>query len=262
MNVLILTALILSIIFLIGWLASIKLKNASIVDAMWALSLGIPVFIYISSHDGSSLRKTVLLAMALIWSLRLGIHLAKRIYAHHPKEDIRYKEMRDQWGDNSNRNFLIIFLTNATLVFLLSLPFYFSSKLAAPFQPLEWIGLTVFIIGLIGETISDQQLTRFKKESGGGKICKIGLWNYSRHPNYFFEAVIWVGIYLFCCAASGGAFTFHAPLLMIFLLTKVTGIPPLERSLLKSRGAAYKEYQQTTSAFIPWFKNKSSHKIS
>jgi steroid 5-alpha reductase family enzyme len=256
MNLLILTFLVLTIIFAIGWIASIKIKNASIVDAMWALSLGIPVFIYISSLEGSSDRKIILLAMALIWSLRLGSHLAKRIYSHHPKEDPRYKDMRDQWGEHANRNFLLIFLTNSTLVFLLSLPFYFSSQLDTPIQWLEWIGLSIFIIGLIGETISDQQLAKFRSQRGG-EICKIGLWNYSRHPNYFFEAVIWLGIYLFCCNAPSGIYTIHAPLIMIFLLTKVTGIPPLERSLLESRGDAYRQYQQTTSAFIPWFKSKN-----
>jgi len=256
MNVLILTILVLTIIFIVGWLASIKIQNASIVDAMWALSLGIPVFIYISSHDGSSLRKTILMGMALIWSFRLGIHLSKRIYAHHPEEDSRYKVLREQWEEKSNRNFLIIFLVNAVLVFSLSLPFYFSSQFNGPLQPLEWIGIIVFCVGFIGESIADHQLAEFRKLSGSGKICELGLWNYSRHPNYFFEAVIWVGIYLFCAASPNGIYTFHAPVIMIFLLTKVTGIPPTERSLLKSRGDAYKEYQQTTSAFIPWFKNK------
>lgn len=256
MNVLILTFLVLTIIFVIGWVASLKIKNASIVDAMWALSLGIPVFIYVSSHHGSNSRNIILLSMALIWSLRLGIHLSRRIHAHHPDEDSRYKILRVQWKENANRNFLIIFLINSTLVFLLSLPFYFSSQLDATVQLLEWIGLAIFSIGLIGESMADQQLAKFRKQRGGGKICNIGLWNYSRHPNYFFEAVIWVGIYLFCAASPGGIFTVHAPLIMIFLLTKVTGIPPTERSLLKSRGDAYKEYQQTTSAFIPWFKNK------
>lgn len=258
MIILILSALILLMVFIIGWLASIKIKNASIVDAMWALSLGIPVFIYISSHDGSSDRKIVLISLALIWSLRLGIHLARRIYAHHPEEDSRYKILRQSWKEKSNRNFLIIFLINAALVFLLSLPFYFSSHYAAPFQLLEWIGLAVFFIGFLGESIADHQLETFRKQDPQtrGKVCNIGLWNYSRHPNYFFEAVIWVGIYIFCAASPGGVFTIHAPLLMIFLLTKVTGIPPTERSLLKSRGDAYREYQQTTNAFIPWFKKK------
>ncbi len=256
MNVLILTFLVLTMIFVIGWLAADRINNASIVDAIWALSLGIPVLIYVSYQNGSNNRKIILLSMALIWSLRLGIHLARRIYAHHPEEDSRYKILREQWKENSNRNFLIIFLINSTLVFLLSLPFYFSSQLDAPLQLLEWIGLAIFIIGFIGESMADQQLAKFRKRRGGGKICNIGLWNYSRHPNYFFEAVIWIGIYLFCAASPGGIFTIHAPLLMIFLLTKVTGIPPTERSLLKSRGDAYREYQQTTSAFIPWFKNK------
>lgn len=258
MNALILTALILTIIFVIGWLASIKIKNASIVDAMWALSLGIPVLIYISSHDGSEIRKIILICLALIWSLRLGIHLAKRIHAHHPEEDSRYKILRQTWKGNSNRNFLIIFLINSVLVFLLSLPFYFSSHFAAPIQILEWIGLVIFSIGFIGESLADHQLATFRKQPSQlrGKICDLGLWNYSRHPNYFFEAVIWIGIYIFCAASPGGVFSIHAPLIMIFLLTKVTGIPPTERSLLQSKGEAYKEYQRTTNAFIPWFKKK------
>ncbi len=258
MNVLLLSALILLILFFIGWIASIKIKNASIVDAMWALSLGIPVFIFISSHAGILQRDFILLGMALIWSLRLGIHLAKRIYAHHPQEDPRYHAMRQLWKEQATRNFLGIFIINAALVFLLSLPFYVSSKYAAPLQTLEWIGLVVFSIGLIGESIADHQLVKFKKQAARGKICNIGLWNYSRHPNYFFESVIWVGIYLFCCAAPGGFYMIHAPAIMIFLLTKVTGIRPLERLLIKSKGEAYTEYQKTTSAFIPWFKSNPS----
>ena len=225
---------------------------------MWALSLGIPVMIYITSQNSNITRNIILLTMALVWSLRLGLHLAKRIHKEHPTEDKRYAALRQKWGPNANKYFLIIFLINATLVFLLSLPFYFSSQFTAPLHALEYIGLTIFTTGLIGEAIADHQLNKFKANPSDDKICRIGLWNYSRHPNYFFEAVIWFGIYLFCAASPGSIYTIHAPILMTFLLVKVTGIPPLERDLLKSRGDAYKQYQQTTSAFVPWFKKEIS----
>jgi len=253
-----LSALILMILFLIGWIASIRLQNVSIVDAMWALSLGIPVFIYISSHEGDLTRKLILLLMALIWSLRLGLHLAKRIYTHHPMEDKRYAILRKKWAEKAKYHFSLVFFINAALVFLLSLPFYFSSRVVGDIIIIEWVGLIIFFIGLIGESLSDHQLQAFKEQNGSGKICDRGLWNYSRHPNYFFEAVIWLGIYLFCATSLGGISSLHAPLLMILLLTKVTGIPPTERSLLASKGDAYREYQKTTNAFIPWFKHKSS----
>ncbi len=242
---------------MVGWLISVKIKNVSIVDAMWALSLPVPVVIYLITFDAVLLRKGLLLSMALVWSLRLGLHLAKRIYSHHPDEDPRYKSLRDHWGpEKADRNFLAVFLINATLVFLLSLPFYYSAKNGSALSIIEFIGLGVFIIGLIGESISDSQLNKFKKMNTNKEICEVGLWNYSRHPNYFFEAVIWVGIYLFACGSSGGVYTMHAPILMIILLTKVSGIPPAEKSSLKSKGDAYRKYQQTTSAFVPWFKKQ------
>ncbi len=255
--ILFVTFSILIFLFITGWIVANKIKNASIVDAMWALSLSIPVLIYITFHNSTHTRKIILLTMALLWSLRLGIHLVKRIHIKHPSEDKRYAALRQKWGTHANRNFLIIFLINATLVFLLSLPFYFSSQFTAPLQSLEWIGITIFITGVIGEAIADHQLNTFKAKPNDEKICTIGLWNYSRHPNYFFEALIWFGIYIFCATSPSGIYTIHAPILITFLLLKVTGIPTLEHHLLKSRGLAYKHYQQTTNAFIPWFKKKT-----
>lgn len=256
--ILTLTFTILTLIFAAGWIYSCKIKNVGLVDAMWALTLGIPVIIYITYHNSTSTRNIILLTMALVWSLRLGIHLAKRVYKEHPTEDKRYAALRKRWGTNATKYFLIVFLINAILVFLLSLPFYYSSKFTAPLQPIEWIGLAIFIIGVIGEAIADHQLNKFKTNPTDDKICRIGLWNYSRHPNYFFEAVIWFGIYIFCAASPGGIYTIHAPIIITFFLIKVTGIPPLEHYLLKSRGDAYKQYQQTTSAFVPWFKKETS----
>ncbi len=240
-----------------GWIIAGKIRNVSIVDAMWALSLSIPVVLYLRVFEGDAMRDFILLVMALTWSLRLGLHLLRRIKREHPTEDSRYAKLREGWGEKAHNRFFFIFMVNALLVYLLSLPFYYSAQSTQPIQSLEWIGLAIFIIGLMGETIADGQLKRYRENSTQAnhyKICCVGLWNYSRHPNYFFEAVIWLGIYLFCAASPGGIYTIHAPLLIIFLLIKVTGIPPLERKLLESRGDAYVKYQQSTSAFIPWFK--------
>ena len=252
-------ALILLILFSFGWLVAVRINNVSIVDAMWALSLPIPVTLYVMFNNGSLERKIILLSMALIWSLRLGIHLSRRIARHHPQEDPRYASLRKRWEKkNPNLRFYIIFQVNALLVFLLSLPFYASSQYHAPIQMIEWIGLAIFTIGLIGETIADRQLAMFRLSNTNKVICELGLWNYSRHPNYFFEAVIWIGIYLFACGADGGVYTIHAPIIMIIFLTKISGIPPAEISSLKSKGDAYRKYQQSTSAFVPWFKKETS----
>jgi len=187
-------------------------------------------------------------------SLTALFFLGKRIYRHHPNEDPRYAALRKHWGKYADKKFIIVFFINALLIFLFSHPFYFASQNTTSIQLLEYIGLAIFIIGVIGETIADNQLASFIKTSTGKEVCQKGLWNYSRHPNYFFEGVIWIGIYLYCSASPMGAYTIYAPILMIFLLVKVTGIPFAEISSLKSKGDAYKHYQQTTSPFIPWFK--------
>lgn len=254
---LLISFIILISLFIIGWIIAGKIHNVAIVDAMWALSLGVPVFLYIRVFEGQTTRDFLLILMAMTWSLRLGSHLIQRIAKEHPTEDKRYAGLRKKWGEHASRNFLIIFLINALLVFFLSLPFYFSAKSTAPIHWLEWLGIFTFFIGLAGESLSDYQLKQFKQnknQPNSTKICRVGLWNYSRHPNYFFEAIIWFGIYLFCAASPGGIYTIHAPIIITFLLIKVSGIPPLEKYLLESKGDAYRKYQQSTSAFIPWFK--------
>ena len=255
----------LLVIFSIGWFIAIKIRNFSIVDAMWALSMPLPVLYYIVIHDGDGIRDCILIVMAALWALRLGIHLTKRIHAHHPNEDSRYKTLRDQWNKTSGSNaavvnlkFFIIFMVNATLVFLLTLPFYFASQHTAPVGAIELAVLIIYLIGIIGEAVADGQLSKFRKLKRAGKtssqICNIGLWNYSRHPNYFFEMIIWIGIYAFCLFSPMAIWTFHAPIIITFLLLKVTGIPPTEKSLLKSKGDAYQQYQSKTSPFVPWRK--------
>jgi len=125
------------------------------------------------------------------------------------------------------------------------------------------IGFLVGVTGLIGETIADRQMSAFKASDTDPKsVCQRGLWKYSRHPNYFFESVIWIGIFLFATSSPWGWTTFYAPAIITFLLLKVTGIPPTEASALKRKGDAYREYQRTTSPFIPLPTKPSLHSIS
>ena len=133
------------------------------------------------------------------------------------------------------------------------MPFHFIAADPDPtFTPLSIAGAVVTLIGLIGETIADQQMSAFKSEDTDRKsVCKKGLWKYSRHPNYFFESVIWIGFFIFAAGSPWGWTTIYAPAIITFLLLKVTGIPPTEASAVKSKGDAYREYQRTTSPFIP-----------
>ncbi len=263
--ILFISGVLLVIIFSLGWVYARRINNVSLVDAMWALALPIPVILYLYAHDGWWVRQILLGVMAVMWSFRLGSHLMNRIVSHHPKEDARYAKLRKMWEDKYSDkpqrvqvNFLIIFIINAILVFLLSQPFYAAAQVDGIFKEIEIVGLVVFIIGWIGEMMSDYQLNKFKKLKKSGEItdtvCQLGLWNYSRHPNYFFESVIWVGIYLFCATTLLGITTIYAPIIITFLLIKVTGIPSLEKSMLQSKGEAYQRYQDSTSAFVPWFK--------
>lgn len=243
---------LLCIVFFLLWLWCRSQKNYSYVDAAWALGLTIPLIVTLFLSEGNLWRKLILFSMACTWSLRLGLHLLARIRKQHPVEDARYANLRKLWGTKANRNFFFVFLANSLLIFILSLPYTLPMHYEAKIQFMEYLGITVFTLGVLGETLADYQLKKFKQSSQSG-VCATGLWYYSRHPNYFFEFVLWLGVWLFSCAHVHPLATLHAPLIMLFLLLRVTGIPPAEKALLISKGNAYSHYQKATSSFIPWF---------
>ena len=146
--------------------------------------------------------------------------------------------------------------TARRLALLLSAPFLLIAYNPAPaFHPLELAGFLLALVGVGGETVADRQLEAHRQGSAGsGTTCRQGLWQYSRHPNYFFEWVIWLGIAGLGLTAPGGWIGLLAPAMILFFILKITGIPPTEAQALKSRGDAYREYQRRTSAFVPWFR--------
>lgn len=238
--------------FAAGWWFGGKIKNYSLVDALWAGWIGLAGLLYGIFGNGDLPKRIAAGAIAAAWGFRLAYHLQKRIRKHHPEEDSRYQKLREIWDGRVASAFFWFFQAQAISVLLLSLPYFLVARDSSPWSVFESIGLAVVIIGIGGEALADHQMSRFKdKDNRSSSVCRDGLWKYSRHPNYFFEMVIWIGIYLFACGSAWGWVTFFAPVTITFLLLKVTGIPPTEASAVKRKGDAYRDYQRTTSAFIP-----------
>lgn len=240
------------------WVVSERIRNAGIVDVLWAISFGIMATYFALLLNPAPERRYLLLAAILPWSLRLAAHLATRFRKEYPREDGRYFAMRQSWGARASFNMFWVFQLQCWLIVFLSLPFaLFAADPAASIKPVEIAGAVVCLIGLAGEWVADEQLRKFKQDPNNkGRVCAAGLWYWSRHPNYFFEWIVWIGIYVMCCTSPGGVFALYAPLVMLYFLTKVTGVKITEEHAAKSRGEEYRLYQESTSSFLPWFKKK------
>lgn len=239
------------------WVVFYFRKNASLVDIGWALGFVLAAWAYFFLGEGDSLKKWALVLMVSIWGFRLAWQLYQRLLIS--AEDPRYQEIRRSWGsDNADFKFFMMFIFQGVLVVILSLPFLLVCNFATPsWYGVEVCGMFVWAIGLIGEAYADKQLYDFKLiPDNKGKVCKEGLWYFSRHPNYFFEFIVWVGYALFAMGTPGGWLGIISAGLMLLLLTKVSGIPLTEAESIKTKGVEYEEYQRTTSPFIPWFPKK------
>ena len=241
------------------WLIHFPIRNAAIVDFGWGFNLAVLGIGYALLGGGFRTRELLLGCMAGVWGLRLAFYLLfTRIVGGHPEEG-RYQELRRAWKTNLGIKFLAFFQFQALLCVILSVPF-----LAAAINPspaihwLEWLGVSLWLIAICGEAAADSQLTSFKaRGSNRGRTCQVGLWRYSRHPNYFFEWLIWISFATFASASPYGFLGWISPALILYFLLKVTGIPATEAQALRSRGDEYRRYQQSTNAFIPWFPKTS-----
>lgn len=237
------------------WALHIPLKDAGLVDVGWSYAIGGAAIYCAIAGDGDVLRRAFVGGLVGVWSLRLGTHLlTDRVL--HGEEDGRYAWLRERLGTRFTALMLPFFLAQAVTVALLATPFAIAAGAAAGF-PTVWdaVAIGLCVIGVAGESIADMQLRRWKRRADAkGKTCKAGLWRYSRHPNYFFEWIIWCGFGALALSYGvWGLVGLVSPALILFLVTKVTGIPPTEARAVRSRGDDYREYQRTTSAFFPWF---------
>jgi steroid 5-alpha reductase family enzyme len=237
------------------WAVAVRIRNAGIVDIAWSANFSLLAALCAGLGPGFLPRRLLIGGMTLLWSLRLAGHLYRRVMGHHPTEDGRYLQLRAEWAPHVDRRFFWFFQAQAGLNLLLGAPLLLACANPAPrIHALEWAGLVVWAAALAGEATADRQLDAFRSDPANrGKTCRAGLWRYSRHPNYFFEWLVWVAYFVFALASPWGWATALCPALMLFFLFRVTGIPMTEEQALKSRGDDYREYQRTTSAFFPWF---------
>ena len=247
---------VLVVMMAILWWVGIKIKNAAVVDVGWGGGFVLLALVYFFLGDGFFDRRLLMAGMVIVWGGRLALHLfVDRILSGKP-EDGRYVVIRNNWKTKINLKLFFFYEFQALLIVILSLPFLFMAlNLDERLTWVEWLGFAIWGIGIIGESVADAQLRRFKSDPANqGKVCQLGLWNYSRHPNYFLEWVIWVGYCVASLASPYGWASFNSALIMAYILTRVTGIPMTEEQALRTKGDAYRAYQRTTSSFIPWFK--------
>jgi steroid 5-alpha reductase family enzyme len=233
-----------------------RIENYGIVDIAWSYAFGVLALFCALFATGWAPRRWLLASLVLLWSLRLGTHLHRRVVGHHPREDGRYVEMRRRWNNDFNRKMFGFYQMQAVSVVILGLPFLLTMRnTAVGFHPLELAGAILWVISIVGEALADAQLNAFKRRADKtSPVCDAGLWRYSRHPNYFFEWLIWVAYFLFAAASPWGWLGILSPAAILYLLLKVTGIPMTEEQAVRSKGDAYRRYQKTTSAFVPWFR--------
>ncbi len=234
------------------WALHLRLENAAVVDVGWAFSLGVLALLAGSLGEGYGPRRLLVAVIGGAWSLRLTLHLARRVAAE--PEDSRYAELRARWGGNLRLKFLAFFVFQGVLDVVLALPFFLAVVDPTPrIHWLAWAGVALAAISVAGEGIADSQLRRFKADpTTKGQVCRVGLWGWSRHPNYFFDWLIWCSFALLALGSPWGWLGLVAPALMLYFLTRVTGIPATEAHALRSRGEAYRRYQLEVSSFVPW----------
>jgi steroid 5-alpha reductase family enzyme len=237
---------------LLLWRVSLTTRNAGIVDVGWACAFTVVVAIFIIAGPAPASSWGPIAGVVVVWSLRLGAHLVERGAATGPEEG-RYRDLRARWAANADRRFLIFFQAQALLVAVLAIAFVLPFAALPERDWLRVLGMIVAVTGLIGETIADYQLTEFKADPANrGRVCDVGLWGYSRHPNYFFEVLLWLGLAVYSLAYPYGALALIAPAVILVSILRVTGIPATEAQAVRSRGDQYRAYQLRVSALIPW----------
>jgi steroid 5-alpha reductase family enzyme len=236
------------------WVIQRARSDASLVDAGWAGCIGLCGASLLAAGHGDGTRRLVAGLLIGAWSLRLTIHLLRdRVIGKH--EDGRYQMLRAQWGVRAQPKFFVFFQLQALLAAAFSLPFLTLAGNAAPFgQPGDLIALCIWALAVAGEMSADRQLAVFRADPvNRGRTCRSGWWRYSRHPNYFFEWLHWWTYVGLCVGEPTIWIAVAVPVVLLVLLLRVTGIPYTEARALASRGDDYRAYQQTTSAFVPWF---------
>jgi steroid 5-alpha reductase family enzyme len=248
----------MSAIMALAWLVQRRTGNSGWVDVSWSLGVGAVSFLIalLPMHSvWPHWRQLTMAVLVLCWCLRLGLHIAQRTQV--AVDDPRYRDLIEKWGADASRRLFWFLQAQAAVGGVLVLSIALAAHNANPaLRVADIIGAVILLGGIAGEATGDRQLRQFKADPANrGQVCDVGLWHWSRHPNYFFEWVFWVGVAVIAVDVGGynllGWLGLAAPVCMYWVLVHASGIPPLETHMLRSRGEKYREYQQRTPAFFP-----------
>jgi len=241
------------VVMVAAWAFGLWRKDGGWTDVFWTWGSTV-VLAGAALHPWTapSARQWLVAGFMVVWGLRLGLYLTPRV-ATHP-EDARYAAFRDQFGKAYPRKMLFVTLPQAPATALLALSVLLAARTPGPLGVRDYAAVAVFLAAIAGEYASDNQMKRFRADPAHkGQVMDRGLWGWSRHPNYFFEWLGWLA-YPVIALDPGQPLTWlslTAPLVMFLLLTRVSGVPPLEEAMLRSRGEAYRAYQVRVSPFFP-----------
>lgn len=247
----------LSLILGAAWLVQKRTGNSGWVDVIWTYGLGLSgAFVALWPLGGDVLGRQVLVATAVVlWSLRLGTHVARRTATI--EDDPRYRKLKQDWGAAAQGRMFWFLQLQASAAFLLSLAVLAAARAPRPGPDWrDWLGFALVVGSILGEALSDAQLKAFARDPANkGGVCDTGLWRFSRHPNYFFETLGWVGYVVIAADPTGGYLwgwaSLIGPAYMYYLLVYVSGVPPLEEHMRRTRPAAFSAYEARTNMFFP-----------
>ena len=241
------SAIAIAVILVLTYVAAKRLGRHSVIDVVWGLlfcAAAVAAFVASDGH-GDSARRGLLLVMALVWGLRLAVHIGRR--SRGKGEDPRYDELRKNRGELGT--ILVVYVLQGVLAYVISAPLLVGAFGDSPLGVLAVLGVVVWLTGLVFEAVGDWQLERFKADPNRGDVMDRGLWRFTRHPNYFGDACVWAGIFLVTAEHWPGVLTVFSPAIMIYLLAFGSGKRVLERHMADRPG--YREYMRRTSGFIP-----------
>jgi len=259
------SALGLAVVMAAAWMLAISTGKSGWIDTIWSFSVGgfgaIAALVPFP-YSGPSARQLTVAALAALWSLRLGSHIAHRTM--NGGDDPRYAQLRQEWGAKYRSNLFWFVQIQAAAALPLVLSISAAGHEPTPYFSMgDWLGITILLVAISGEAIADWQLKAFASNPANKRrICDAGLWGFSRHPNFFFEWLGWIAYPLIAIKLDNsypqGWIALAGPVLMYWLLVQVSGIPPLEAHMLRSRGDAFRAYQSRVNAFWPGRNTRAS----
>ena len=252
---------LMSMVMAAGWGIVVRTRNAGWTDVFWTFGTGAIgvacALIPLAGQSWPGPRQALVAVLVAIWALRLGLYIALRVTTS--AEDARYVSLRQQWGEGFNGKAFWFLQAQAPATALLCLSILVAARRPFPtaLRLEDVVGAAILAVAIIGETLADRQMRRFKADPANhGRVIDTGLWGWSRHPNYFFEWLGWLAYPVMAIDLTGaypaGWLALAGPAFMYLILTRLTGVPPLEAAMLRSKGEAYRAYQARTSAFTPF----------